>query len=162
MTNGLSYAAISLFETTLLIMHAMSLTASSIAQSIHPRSRFIFDTQDNPLTGGQCSIFVFQSQLGDRFAIRIEHGTGEHRVDLVEVQVDCLQCLADAHIAHVPKLLAYGLSPEPHLVLQWMDGSTLQWNDETPPSPQRDTILGAMARFAVDLCRVSRKGRFLS
>jgi hypothetical protein len=117
---------------------------------------FALHTENQPLTGGECKIFVIENQ-GKKIAIRTEHSAKKSACAKVEEEVRLLKAITARHLSHLPTLIGYNKIP-PMIALDWVDGDQLRWSDHQPPPQARYSIIRTVARITLDLLTITETG----
>ncbi|KAI0103701.1 hypothetical protein GGR51DRAFT_524126 [Nemania sp. FL0031] len=125
----------------------------------HCTCHFVLDTQCRPYSGGECTIFVFETDGGKRIGVRMEQNISAATHLKVETEVQFLEAVKREKIDHLPYLIGYDLDSVPPLIATgWADGRELQWTDSTPPPQIRHNILRTVAEATLDMLRVNTSG----
>lgn len=111
---------------------------------------------DKEYRGGQCHIFKVQFQT-TAVAVRASlYDRSEAKIDALTAELRMLRALEAKGFAWSPRCLGESLTfdnpiKHPFLVLGWIHGEALSWDEETPPRPTRDKVLGQMAAIQLAL-----------
>lgn len=115
---------------------------------------------DGEFSGGECRIFKLSFADHASVAVRVRHashGTNhENHIAMVEDEVETLRQLQGNGFVWAPKCLGACLTfdnpiKSPFSVLTWIDGSPLRWDEDLPPRPLRDEVLGKLASIQLSL-----------
>ncbi|KIH86482.1 hypothetical protein SPBR_08527 [Sporothrix brasiliensis 5110] len=110
--------------------------------------------------GGQCHVFqlTFKDKERDSLAVRVPlYMPGDDaKIHALEAEVKTLQILEAKQFPWAPRCRGYSLTfanpiQHPFVVLTWIAGSPLQWDDHVPPPPLRERLLAQLASFQLSL-----------
>jgi len=110
--------------------------------------------------GGQCRIFKLSFRDKESLAVRVplymSVRSQSDNIPLVKMEVEILQMLKAKGFRWAPKCRGYSLSIDnpvkhPFIVLTWVEGSRLHWNESYPRQPHRDSLLGQIASIQLSL-----------
>ncbi|KAL1845130.1 hypothetical protein VTK73DRAFT_1064 [Phialemonium thermophilum] len=120
---------------------------------------FLHGTEDRPLSGKQCLIYVVQgiATCAVRIPVHLEHLPSEAISNYVDAEVSILRRLETSHFSWSPRVLGYdsGFNNPikfPYMVLTWIDGKPLEWTESIPPQGHtRDKVLYQLANILLEL-----------
>ncbi|KAI1127471.1 hypothetical protein F5Y10DRAFT_194208 [Nemania abortiva] len=117
---------------------------------------FLFETGNQPFSGGECIIFALEANNGQKIGVRVEKN---YTYAKVELEIQLLEAIKKARIAHLPSLIGYDLSSIPPMIATaWAEGQTLQWSDSAPPRHVRNNILKTVVEVTLDLLQIQESG----
>ncbi|EHK21060.1 uncharacterized protein TRIVIDRAFT_202272 [Trichoderma virens Gv29-8] len=154
--------------------------ASHHTQNLEPRSILAAVTElgvggngaflDGEFNGGECCVFKLSFEDKASIAVRVSHPTDDSRDDIiatVQTEVRLLQTLESKGFRWSPRCC--GFSPTfdnpikyPFIILTWIEGSTLTWDDDFPRQPLRDVLLGQIASIQLSLITCTLENRSTS
>jgi Ser/Thr protein kinase RdoA (MazF antagonist) len=116
---------------------------------------------DSEFRGGQCHIFKVSFQDAASFAVRVPLYMGnagglDAKTEALQTEMQNLQVLETKGFPWSPRCRGHSLTfdnavQHPFLVLTWVDGKQLSWDDDSPPREVRDKVLGQMASIQLAL-----------
>jgi aminoglycoside phosphotransferase (APT) family kinase protein len=126
---------------------------------------------DAVFSGGEHHTYKLTFKNHESLAVRVPLYTGivgsisstpEDVIDTVRHEMRTLEMLEEKGFKWAPRCLGGSLTFEneigsPFLVLTWVEGETLRWDDELPPSPQREKVLGEIAGIQASLIECTLK-----
>lgn len=110
--------------------------------------------------GGQCRVYKVSFEDSPSLAVRVPINASTANLDetitILDSEWKVLRLLEAKGFRWAPKPCARNLSfdnpiQRPFLVLTWIEGSQLLWNEVFPPRPLRDTLLAQMATIQMSL-----------
>lgn len=113
-------------------------------------------TSDGKEYSGGCNIvYCIEFSGGARWALRIPY---DENLGPVESTVKAMRYVRSA-APDIPIAAVHSWSDSedgdgvgaPYILLDWMEGNTLDWNTSTPPPNAREKVLGQLARYSADL-----------
>jgi hypothetical protein len=127
---------------------------------------FVYNTDKQPLSGGECIIYVLESlPTQQKLAIRIPRNrTGPHTQVLIEQEADFRQRVDKAALKYFQPLFRFSSTTEntlktPFLAIGWVDGRPLKWSPYHPAAEnERQDILRAVANASLDLLQINTSG----
>ena len=147
-----------------------NLLAAISALGIDPEGFFL----DSQFRGGQCHIFKLSRPVNARgdlenLAVRAPvymEGCDAKVCDLRK-ELDTLQTLKEKRFPWAPCCLGSSLSfdnavQHPFVVLTWIEGTALCWDENVPVRAVRDKVLAQMAAIQVSLIECTQKSGVLS
>lgn len=116
-------------------------------------------TLDGEFDGGECRIFKLSFKGEANVAVRVRHpnsGSSDFAIDLVQKEVRIHDELKAKGFPWAPTCLGASLTFDnpvnyPFVVLTWAEGLSLSWDDDYPPRPLRDSLLGQIASIQLSL-----------
>ncbi|KAK2764992.1 hypothetical protein FQN54_008691 [Arachnomyces sp. PD_36] len=149
------------FDTTSILNIVNLLRADTASAS------FLFDTAENPFSGGQCLIYVVGFPDGTTWGVRIpahaSHLLPEVVTNEVKNEVSILKHLETAGFSWSPRVIGYDCSfnnllEYPYMVLTWVHGKPLKWSDSVPVRREdRRKVLSQMANIILELAESTRE-----
>lgn len=144
-------------------------TLSSIAGIVEAlfcsASVFIFGTETTPYLGGEYAVFVLEVKEADlRLCVRLPRRVARlHVSHLLNREVELRQRMESANVHPFQKLIAFDTSSDnalqsSYIILEWIDGILLCWNDGFPQRDHRKKVLQDVANASLDLLKVSNGG----
>lgn len=115
---------------------------------------------DEEFRGGQCRVYKLSFQARESLAVRvplyISAGSPDEIIGALSTEWTTLQTLEAKGFRWAPRCHGRSLTfdnpvKHPFLVLAWVEGSKLGWDEDFPPRPLRDTLLGQMAAIQMSL-----------
>lgn len=114
---------------------------------------------DGEFNGGECCVFKLSFKDKASIAVRVSHPTDDSRDDIiatVQTEVRLLQTLGSRDFHWSPRCCGFSLTFDnpikyPFIILTWIEGSTLTWDDDFPRQPLRDVLLGQIASIQLSL-----------
>lgn len=133
--------------------------------------KFMSNTLEEPLSGGQCRIYKLGFSDKTSWAVRIptnlRFDSEEEVRTLLETEIAVLKWLKQCEFPWSPKLLGYCLTFDnpvgfPFLVLTWIPGNPLVWTTSTPAKrADRDKVVSQMAKMMISLISCTQRGNGL-
>ena len=130
-----------------------------------------FGTEQSPLSGKQCCIYVLSSQDNEIWAIRVpvnfSHLPSTSIGNFIECEVDILTRLTKLGFSYSLELIASDTSFNNglnflYLVFRWIEGRPPRWSDNKPASTVgRSRIIRRIVDFILDLARSTIYGQFM-
>lgn len=127
----------------------------------HEVPKFRSNTLAAPLSGGHCQIFKLGFSDNIKWAVRIPVYltccSMEAIVTLLKNEVDILLRLEESGFPWSPKVVGHDLTFDntigfPYIVLTWISGCPLRWNNSTPwKRSDRDKVVDQIANITVSL-----------
>ncbi|KAI0388554.1 hypothetical protein F5Y17DRAFT_196022 [Xylariaceae sp. FL0594] len=123
---------------------------------------------DGKFRGGQCRIFKLSFRDKESLAVRVplymSVRNQSKKIHVVKMEVEILQMLEAKGFRWAPKCRGYSLSfdnpvKHPFIVLTWVEGSRLHWNERFPGQPHRDNFLGQIASIQLSLIECTLENR---
>jgi hypothetical protein len=116
---------------------------------------------DGEFRGGQCRVFKVSFQDAASLAVRVplymdNAGGPDAKIEALQMELRNLQALGAKSFPWSPRCCGQSLTfdnavEHPFLVLSWLDGVQLSWDENAPPRPVRDKVLGQMASIQLAL-----------
>ncbi|KAK3615260.1 hypothetical protein LTR22_027502 [Elasticomyces elasticus] len=112
-------------------------------------------TLEDGFNGGQCQVFriSFPHHEDQSLAVRVPiYMDSNAAIVALQTEEQNLYILAKAMFPWAPKCYGASLTfdnatKHPFIVVAWVDGSPLVWDESHPKRPLRDHVLGQMARI---------------
>ncbi|KKP06141.1 hypothetical protein THAR02_01744 [Trichoderma harzianum] len=105
---------------------------------------------DGELNGGQCRIFKISCNDQTSIAVRVPHHTNDDDdiITMRQIEVRILQMLEANGFQWSPRCCGFSLALDnpikyPFIILTWVEGSPLTWDDNFPPQPRRGSTSAA-------------------
>ncbi|OPB44569.1 hypothetical protein A0O28_0028880 [Trichoderma guizhouense] len=105
---------------------------------------------DGEFNGGECRIFKLSFKDQASIAVRVPHQVDDQDdiIAAVQIEVHILQKLEEKGFHWSPRCRGFNLTFDnpikyPFIVLTWVDGSPLTWDDNFPPQPLRGSTSAA-------------------
>ncbi|KAL7957692.1 hypothetical protein V8C34DRAFT_314695 [Trichoderma compactum] len=124
---------------------------------------------DGEFNGGECRIFKLGFKDQASIAVRVPHHTndGDDIIAMVQTEVRILQMLQAKGFHWSPRCRGFSLTFDnpikyPFIVLTWVEGSALAWDDNFPPQPLRGALLGQIASIQLSLITHTLENRSTS
>jgi hypothetical protein len=116
---------------------------------------------DGEFRGGQCRVFKVSFQDAASLAVRVplymdNAGGPDAKIEALQMELRNLQALEAKSFPWSPRCCGQSLTfdnavEHPFLVLSWLDGVQLSWDENVPPRPVRDKVLEQMASIQLAL-----------
>ena len=147
-----------------------NLLAAVSALGIDPEGFFL----DSEFRGGQCHIFKLSRLVNARgdledLAVRAPVYMEGHDAKVwgLRKELDTLQTLGEKGFPWAPRCLGSSLSFDnavrhPFVVLTWIDGTALCWDENVPVRAVRDKVLAQMTAIQVSLIECTQKSGVFS
>ncbi|KAL6701593.1 hypothetical protein J3F84DRAFT_12922 [Trichoderma pleuroticola] len=124
---------------------------------------------DGEFNGGECRIFKISFKDQASIAVRVPHPTnnGDDIIAIVQTEVRILQMLEAKCFHWSPRCRGFSLTFNnpinyPFIILTWVEGSALAWDDDFPPQPLRGALLGQIASIQLSLITCTLENRSTS
>ncbi|EJP70602.1 uncharacterized protein BBA_00232 [Beauveria bassiana ARSEF 2860] len=122
---------------------------------------------DGELEGGECRIFKISFKDHPSLSVRINHPLRESQQDAianVDMETRIIRTLEEKGFPWSPRYRAASLTFDnpinyPFAVLDWAEGVPLQWDDDSPSQPTRDTLLAQLAAIQLSLITCTMENR---
>ena len=122
---------------------------------------------DGEFQGGECRIFKVRFQDRPSLSIRVGHpnqGDRQEIIDNVDMETRIFRTLEAKGFSWSPRYRGAILTfdnpiKHPFMVLDWAEGFPLEWNDELPSQPTRDTLLAQVAEIQLSLITCTLENR---
>lgn len=108
--------------------------------------------------GGQCHVFQLSFKDRESLAVRVPlyMPNDADKIHALEQEVKVLQILEARRFPWAPRCRGQSLTfdnpiKHPFVVLTWVAGAPLRWDDQYPPQPIRDRVLTQMATIQISL-----------
>lgn len=110
--------------------------------------------------GGQCQVYELRFQDQESLAVRVplhmNVDSQDEKIHALETELQNLQILETKGFPWAPKCRGHSLTfdnpvKHPFIVLTWIEGSKLAWNENFPQKPLRDRLLSQMASIQLSL-----------
>jgi hypothetical protein len=110
--------------------------------------------------GGECRVFKLSFKDEASVAIRVLHPNDDsshnNTIATVQIEVRILKELEAKGFPWAPRCLGASLTfdnpvKHPFVVLTWAEGLPLSWDENYPPRPLRDILLGQIASIQLSL-----------
>ncbi|KAI1733646.1 kinase-like domain-containing protein [Xylaria scruposa] len=104
--------------------------------------------------GGECRVFKIRFKDEASLAVRVLHPTDDcnhdNTIAAIQTEVRILQTLEEKGFRWAPRYRGASLTfdnpvKHPFIVLTWIEGSPLLWDENFPPPPIRDALLAQLA-----------------
>ncbi|TWU71315.1 hypothetical protein ED733_000171 [Metarhizium rileyi] len=118
--------------------------------------------------GGECRIFKLGYEDEASVAVRVRHPTDDSSRDdtiaIVKAEIRLLQTLEAKGFRWAPTYRGASLTFEnpiehPFIVLTWIEGSALSWDENLPSQPLRDALLQQIASIQLSLITDTMENR---
>lgn len=122
---------------------------------------------DGEFQGGECRIFKVRSKDCPSLSMRVRHpnqGIHQHAIEIVDMEARIFQALEAQGFSWTPRYRGASLTfnnpiKYPFIVLDWVEGFPLKWNDGYPLQPIRDALLAQMAEIQLSLITCTLENR---
>ncbi|KAL6794110.1 hypothetical protein J3E68DRAFT_450769 [Trichoderma sp. SZMC 28012] len=105
---------------------------------------------DGEFNGGECRIFKISFNNQTSIAVRVPHQVDDQDdiIAMVQIEVRILQKLEEKGFCWSPRCCGFSLTFDnpikyPFIILTWVEGSPLSWDDNFPPQPLRGSTSAA-------------------
>ncbi|OAA35198.1 hypothetical protein NOR_08121 [Metarhizium rileyi] len=118
--------------------------------------------------GGECRIFKLGYEDEASVAVRVRHPTDDSSRDdtiaIVKAEIRLVQTLEAKGFRWAPTYRGASLTFEnpiehPFIVLSWIEGSALSWDENLPSQPLRDALLQQVASIQLSLITDTMENR---
>ena len=115
---------------------------------------------DGEFHGGECRVFKLSFKDEASVAVRVLHPNDDISHDntlaTVQIEVRVLKELEAKGFPWAPRFLGASVTfdnpvKHPFILLAWAEGLPLSWDENSPPQPLRDFLLGQMASIQLSL-----------
>ncbi|KAG9249728.1 kinase-like domain-containing protein [Emericellopsis atlantica] len=115
---------------------------------------------DGEYHGGECRVFKLSFKDEASVAVRVPHpnddSSHDNTIATVQIEVRILEELKAKGFPWAPRCLGASLTFDnpvnhPFVVLTWAEGLPLSWDENYPPRPLRDSLLGQLASIQLSL-----------
>lgn len=133
-------------------------------------SNFILGTRENPLRRVFYAVYVLQNTDGSKFGVQLPiympHSTQEECdviTTTIEAEITTLVTLQGGKFPWSPRPITYSINFDnpvnfPYMILSWIDGKPMQWNDQIPISSHvRESVSRQLTQIMVRLALVTEK-----
>ncbi|KAI9695935.1 MAG: hypothetical protein M1820_008347 [Bogoriella megaspora] len=113
--------------------------------------------------GGQCHVFKLsfksrKSSLAVRVPLYMPVCSPDEKIDALRMEMQSLQTLETKGFQWAPKCYGHSLTFDnpvrhPFIILTWIEGSVLHWDEESPPPLVRDKLLRQLASIQLSLIK---------
>ncbi|KAK4064393.1 hypothetical protein Trihar35433_7910 [Trichoderma harzianum] len=124
---------------------------------------------DGEFNGGECRIFKISFKDQASIAVRVPHQVDDQDdiIATVQIEVSILQMLQEKGFQWPPRCCGSSLTFDnpikyPFIVLTWVEGSPLTWDDNFPPQPLRGVLLDKIALIQLSLIKCTLESRSTS
>ncbi|KAL7786153.1 kinase-like domain-containing protein [Trichoderma afarasin] len=121
---------------------------------------------DGEFNGGECRIFKISFKDHASIAVRVPHQVDDQDdiVATVQIEVHILQKLEEKGFHWSPRCCGFSLTFDnpikyPFIILTWVEGSPLSWDDNFPPRPLRGALLDQIASIQLSLIKCTLGNR---
>lgn len=108
--------------------------------------------------GGQCHVFklIFKDRQSLALRVPLYMPDRDQKIHALEKEVQTLRMLETKSFPLAPRCHGHSLTFDnpvnhPFVLLAWVTGSQLQWDDKFPPQPMRNRVLSQMASIQLSL-----------
>ena len=144
----------------MILQKAPNFNSESILAAVSELGIGSFPSLDGKFSGDECHVFKISFRDEASVAVRVPHAAGDISHDdmiaSTRIEMHVLQRLEAKGFPWAPKCLVASLTfdnpvKNPFLVLTWAEGSPLKWDENFPPRPFRDALLGQIASIQLSL-----------
>lgn len=122
---------------------------------------------DGEFQGGECRIFKISFKDQSSLSVRVYHPLWKDQQSIlgnVHSEMEIFRKLESSGFRWVPRFRAASLTFDnpmlyPFMVLDWVDGATLQWKDDVPSRLIRDKVLAQLAEIQLSLISCTMEER---
>ncbi|OAA39332.1 Protein kinase-like domain protein [Beauveria brongniartii RCEF 3172] len=122
---------------------------------------------DGEFQGGECRIFKISFKDRSSLSVRVNHPLHLSQQDVianVDMDTRIFRTLEEKGFPWSPRYRAASLTFDnpinyPFVVLDWAEGVLLQWDDDSPSQPIRDTFLAQLAAIQLSLVTCTMENR---
>ncbi|KND86390.1 hypothetical protein TOPH_08994 [Tolypocladium ophioglossoides CBS 100239] len=123
---------------------------------------------DGEFNGGECRVFKLSFEDQASVAVRVRHPTDDSSHDdtiaIVQTEFRILQTLEAKGFHWAPRCRGASLTfdnpvKHPFIVLTWVEGFPLFWDEDLPPRPLRDALLSQIASIQLSLITCTLENR---
>lgn len=121
---------------------------------------------DGEFNGGECRVFKISFNDQTSIAVRVPHHTNndDDIIAMLQIEVHILRMLEAKGFHWSPRCCGFSLTFDnpikyPFIVLTWVEGSPLTWDDNFPPQPLRGVLLDKVASIQLSLIQCTLEKR---